>query len=165
MRINDLLKMTVEPDGGECPLLLPMSGTVLPITEVPDAIFSQRLAGDGFAIEPSDGDVFSPVNGRVLHLFPAKNGIAILSDEGHEILIHVGVETAALKGEGFLSYVKTGDVISSKQLLLSVNLETVRLRASSLMTSVVFTNLGEKALELKKFGALAAGTEGVLAIK
>ncbi|HJV45648.1 MAG TPA: glucose-specific PTS transporter subunit IIBC, partial [Bacillota bacterium] len=79
----------------------PLEGKIIDLKDVPDQVFSQKLMGDGFAIEPSNGEVISPVNGTVVTLFPTKHAIGLVSDSGHEVLIHIGVDTVKLEGQGF----------------------------------------------------------------
>ena len=146
---NLFSKKTEEPKKG---IFAPISGTLLPISEVPDPVFSQKMMGDGFAIEPTEGKVYSPVTGKVLNVFPTKHAVALESNEGHEILIHFGMDTVTLKGEGFTAHVGEGDTVTPDTLLLSVDLDAVRPKVPSLVTPVVFTNLGDKAIELKKTG-------------
>ncbi|MTH53136.1 PTS glucose transporter subunit IICBA [Bacillus mangrovi] len=127
----------------------PIKGRILPITEVPDQVFSGKMMGDGFAIEPSEGTVVSPVDGRILNIFPTKHAIGILSESGHEILIHVGIDTVNLKGEGFQSFISEGDTVKKGQKLLEVDLEFIKANAPSTITPIVFTNLKEgEVLEL-----------------
>ncbi|WP_304941309.1 PTS glucose transporter subunit IIA [Turicibacter sp. TJ11] len=155
-------KKTEEPKKG---IFAPITGTLLPISEVPDPVFSQKMMGDGFAIEPTEGKVYSPVTGKVLNVFPTKHAVALESNEGHEILIHFGMDTVALKGEGFNAHVKEGDTVTPDTLLLSVDLDAVRPKVPSLVTPVVFTNLGEKTIELKKTGSVTHGEADILEIK
>ena len=159
---NLFSKKTEEPKKG---IFAPISGTLLPISEVPDPVFSQKMMGDGFAIEPTEGKVYSPVTGKVLNVFPTKHAVALESNEGHEILIHFGMDTVTLKGEGFTAHVGEGDTVTPDTLLLSVDLDAVRPKVPSLVTPVVFTNLGDKAIELKKTGSVTHGEASILEIK
>ena len=161
MGIFDIFKKKEKKEG----IVVPISGKLLPISEVPDPVFSQKMMGDGFAIEPSEGKVYSPVNGKVLNVFPTKHAVALESADGLEILIHFGMDTVTLKGEGFTAHVSEGDKVSANDLLLSVDLEAVRPKVPSLMTPVVFTNLNEKTVELKKTGEVQHGEENILEIK
>ena len=140
-------------------------GKCINITEVPDQVFSTKMMGDGFAIEPTEGKVYSPVTGKVLNVFPTKHAVALESNEGHEILIHFGMDTVTLKGEGFTAHVGEGDTVTPDTLLLSVDLDAVRPKVPSLVTPVVFTNLGDKAIELKKTGSVTHGEASILEIK
>ncbi|MED3929077.1 PTS glucose transporter subunit IIA, partial [Priestia megaterium] len=96
----------------ETTILSPISGDILPISEVPDPVFSQKMMGDGFAIEPTEGKVVSPVEGEVVQLFHTKHAIGLKTEAGTEILIHIGLETVEMKGEGFEAHVKQGDKVN-----------------------------------------------------
>ncbi|MCC5892347.1 glucose-specific PTS transporter subunit IIBC [Exiguobacterium sp.] len=120
--------------------LAPMSGTILSLDDVPDQVFSGRMMGDGFAIEPSDGRVVAPFTGTVTTFFPTKHAIGLLSDDGREILIHVGLDTVNLKGEGFDAKVKEGDHVKAGDVLLEVNLDSIRDKVPSLITPIILTN-------------------------
>ncbi|RBN37347.1 PTS beta-glucoside transporter subunit EIIBCA, partial [Priestia megaterium] len=83
----------------ESAFILPFDGYIMPLEDVPDAVFSSKMMGDGFAIEPTNNTLVSPINGEVVSIFPTKHAIGLKTDEGLEILIHVGIETVALKGQ------------------------------------------------------------------
>lgn len=131
----------------------PLEGKLMSITEVPDPVFSQKMMGDGFAIVPTKGEVVSPVNGKVVSVFPSKHAIALESDNGREILIHFGLETVSLNGEGFDLLVEADQKVTQGQTLLKVDLGFVEKHEGvSTTTSIVFTNLkeGEKISLLKE---------------
>lgn len=128
---------------GKDDFVVPMNGRILPLEDVPDEVFSKKMMGDGFAIEPTDGEVVSPVNGRVTTLFPTKHAVGILGENGLEILIHIGIDTVHLKGRGFESLVGQGDVVKAGQPILRVNLNEVKGQAKSIITPIIFTNLSE----------------------
>jgi glucose PTS system EIICBA or EIICB component len=119
----------------------PISGRVLSLSEVPDATFSQKLLGDGFAVMPSEGVVFAPVAGKIETLFPTLHAIGLKSRSGVELLIHVGVDTVQMKGEGFKAFVKQGDWVEPGQKLLEFDMELVRKKAKSLATPILVTNM------------------------
>jgi PTS system D-glucosamine-specific IIC component len=121
----------------------PMTGKLMPITEVPDQVFSQKMMGDGFAIEPTEGVVVSPVEGEIVNVFPTKHAIGIRSVGGREILIHVGIDTVNLQGKGFESFISEGDKVKPGQKLLEVDLDYIKENATSIITPIVFTNLQE----------------------
>ena len=104
-------------------LEIPLSGDMKPISEAPDPVFAQKMMGDGFCIDPSVGELYSPVNGEVVTVFPTKHCFGIRAEEGHEILIHFGMDTVKLNGEGFELHVNEGDVVKAGQLLLNVDIE------------------------------------------
>ncbi|WP_428910652.1 glucose-specific PTS transporter subunit IIBC [Niallia sp. Krafla_26] len=143
----------------------PIKGVLKPITEVPDQVFAGKLMGDGFAILPSEGKIVSPVDGKIINLFPTKHAIGILSNSGHEILIHVGIDTVKLNGQGFEALVAEGDQIVIGQPLLKVDLDVIKDQVPSLITPIVFTNLAEgEEVVIKKKGHVDLKEEGIISI-
>lgn len=143
----------------------PITGELLPISEVPDQVFSGKMVGDGFAIKPTEGKVFSPVNGKVVTVFPTKHAIGIAADNGTEILIHIGIDTVHLKGEGFTSHIEQGDLVEQGQLLMEMDLDYIAENAASIITPVVFTNLEEgQSIKLIKSGSIAAKDQSIMEI-
>ena len=121
-------------------IFYPIKGTVCPLSEVEDEAFSQNILGKGLAINPSEGRVVSPVNGVVSTIFPTLHAIGILSEDGVEILIHVGMDTVKLNGQYFKSYIQNGDKIQKGQLLLEFDMEQIAKAGYSLTTPVVVSN-------------------------
>ncbi len=121
----------------------PLQGNLLPLAAVPDEVFSKKMLGDGFAIDPSSGEVVSPISGEVATLFPTKHAIGIIDATGREVLIHFGIDSVHLQGNGFKSLVKQGEKVTAGQKILKVDLELVRSKALSIITPIVFTNLKE----------------------
>lgn len=121
-------------------LVAPMSGKVVQIEDVPDEVFSQKMIGDGIAIEPDEGVVVSPVDGEIVQFFPTKHAVGLKTKSGLEILIHIGMETVALNGEGFEGFVQQGDRVKAGDKLVSFDLEQIRERAESIISPVVITN-------------------------
>ncbi|MEW9503233.1 glucose-specific PTS transporter subunit IIBC [Jeotgalibacillus marinus] len=119
----------------------PLNGRAVAITEVPDQVFSGKMMGDGFAIIPTSGQVHSPVDGKIVNVSPTKHAIGIESTSGREILIHFGIDTVKLKGEGFETHVAEGDTVKAGDLLLTVDLEAVQPKVPSIITPIIFTNL------------------------
>jgi PTS system N-acetylglucosamine-specific IIC component len=143
--------------------VLPFEGVVKPLSEVEDQVFSQKMMGDGFAIEPIEGTLVSPIDGEVMTVFPTKHAIGLKTVEGIEILIHVGLDTVNLKGEGFEALVQEGDSVQQGTPLLQVDVEYVKKHAPSIVTPVVFTNLPEgKEVKLLKTGYQKQGTKDVI---
>lgn len=137
MKKSDLSTHTPET------LIYPLNGIILPLSEVPDQVFSEKIMGDGFAIDPADGTVLAPIDGEIITVFPTKHAVAIKSKAGTEILIHIGIDTVQLKGKGFDAFVSKGDQVKQGQLLLQVDLEYIKAHASSVITPIIFTNLPE----------------------
>ncbi|MBS3681583.1 glucose-specific PTS transporter subunit IIBC [Ornithinibacillus massiliensis] len=146
--------------------IAPIKGEIVPITEVPDQVFSGKMMGDGFAIKPVDGLVVSPVNGKVINAFPTKHALGILSEGGREVLIHFGLDTVNLKGEGFELLVEEGDTVQSGQPLLKVDLAYIEEHATSSITPIVFTNLkeGEQVVIVKQ-GSVSIEEKGIVKIE
>lgn len=121
-------------------IFTPMNGKIVPITEVPDPVFSEKMMGEGIALIPTEGKVCSPINGKIIQVSPTKHAVGLVAEDGTEILIHVGLETVALKGEGFEVAVEVGDQVKVGQLLINVDLDYIEKHASSIITPLVITN-------------------------
>jgi sugar PTS system EIIA component len=118
----------------------PITGRIFSLENVPDPVFSQKMMGEGFAIEPTNGEVVAPIDGEIVQLFHTKHAIGLKTENGAEIIIHVGLETVAMEGEGFTAHVKEGSKVKKGDKLLTVDLEKVREKAKSTVTPVVVTN-------------------------
>lgn len=134
---------------GEFDFVAPMTGRVLDLDDVSDKVFSDRLMGDGFAIELTESEVVSPVDGVVEMTYPSKHAFGIKASSGEEILIHLGMDTVELNGEGFESFVETNDRVKKGQLLCKIDLDYVKDQGKSLVSPVIFTS-GEKIKLLGK---------------
>lgn len=147
-------------------IVAPADGELMNISEVPDPVFSQKMTGDGFAVLPTNGTISSPVNGKVFNVFPSKHAIGIMSEAGKEILVHVGVNTVKLKGQGFTVLVAEGDDVMAGQPILEVDLEYVKANAPSIITPIIFSNLPEGAtVTLHKTGNVKTGEGNIVTIK
>lgn len=142
----------------------PLAGTLVPLTDIPDPVFSEKMLGDGLAIEPSDGRVYAPCNGTVATLFPTGHAIGLVADSGHELLIHFGMDTVTLDGQGFSAHVTQGEQVQAGQLLITVDMDTIRDQVPSLMTPVIFTNLDNQSLTLHKTGPVSVGDTDILTL-
>ncbi|WP_028784999.1 glucose-specific PTS transporter subunit IIBC [Thalassobacillus devorans] len=154
------------PVGGEeFNFVSPLQGEIMPITEVPDQVFSGKMMGDGFAIKPADGKVVSPVNGKILNVFPTKHAIGIQAENGTEVLIHIGIDTVKLKGEGFEAFIEEGDEVKQGQELMKVDFDYVKEHATSTITPVIFTNLQEgQEVKIAKPGEVRHNDPGIIEI-
>lgn len=121
-------------------LYAPMSGSIRPVSACSDPMFASKAMGDGVVITPSEGTLVSPVNGKVMMVFPTKHAIGLQGENGEEILIHVGLDTVSLDGKPFDVLVKDGDTIRAGQPLMHVDLEAIREAGLSIETPVVITN-------------------------
>jgi len=130
-------------------VLLPaMKGEVVGLDQVPDAVFSQRMLGDGYAVIPSEGVVIAPVSGVVVQIFPTNHAFGIVTDSGLEVLVHIGIDTVEMKGEGFKRLVEVDTKVTAGTPIIEVDLALVKLKAKSAITPVVITNK-EKVKSLK----------------
>lgn len=118
-----------------------MKGKVVALSEVPDPVFAQKMMGDGFAIIPEEGRLVSPIKGEIIQIFPTKHAFGIKSENDLELLIHVGLETVSMKGEGFDVVVSTGDKVEVGQELLRYDLDLVKEKAKDIITPFVVTNM------------------------
>ncbi|MBV7508399.1 beta-glucoside-specific PTS transporter subunit IIABC [Bacillus sp. sid0103] len=121
-------------------LYSPIKGLVKPLSEVNDATFSSGIMGRGFAIQPEEGKVVSPVAGKITTIFKTKHAIGITSDNGAEILIHVGIDTVKLNGKHFTSHVKDGEFVEVGDTLVTFDLDAIRSEGYDLITPVIITN-------------------------
>ena len=136
----------------------PMTGTVIPLAKVPDEAFAGKMMGDGAAIIPEDGTVRAPADGTVTFVFPTKHAVGFRTDEGYELLVHVGIDTVSLCGDGFESFVRDGDRVHAGDRLLNVELQKIKDRVPSLASPVLFTDLPENMeLCILKQGRVRAG--------
>lgn len=124
----------------------PLEGTAIPLEEVSDPAFSQGILGLGVAIKPSNGNLYAPVNGTVIALFPTNHALGIMSEDGIELLLHIGIDTVGLNGEGFQAHVKQGDKVRVGQKLISFSPEKIEAHGLEATTMVLVSNhqsLGE----------------------
>ena len=141
-------------------LVSPVNGELLDISNVPDEVFAQKMMGDGFAIKSNDGLVVSPVDAEVQLVFETKHAIGLKTESGLEMLIHFGVDTVKLKGEGFDVFVEAGDKVKAGDKLMQVNLDYIKENAKSDISPVIFTNLEEGKAVKVELGNVTAGEEG-----
>ncbi|HEY8338249.1 MAG TPA: PTS glucose transporter subunit IIA [Egibacteraceae bacterium] len=133
----------------------PFTGRVVPLEQVGDAVFAERIMGDGLAVHPTEPDVVAPVDGRIEKLFPGGHGIALQTADGLQVLVHVGLETVHLKGQGFTTHVSEGDDVTTGQRLVSVDLAFMAERGVDMDSPVVVLS-GETVSPLAE-GTVTAG--------
>ena len=143
----------------------PMKGTVIPLSEVPDAVFSSEMLGKGFGVEPSEGKAYAPVDGEVTTVFDTKHAIGLMSKHGVELLIHIGMDTVKLNGKGFDVKVKTGDQVKAGDLLAEFDMDLIKGEGYPVTTAVVVTNTDDcEEISEVRTGAATKDTE-VLTVK
>ncbi|MFS0786383.1 PTS glucose transporter subunit IIA [Shouchella sp. 1P09AA] len=134
----------------------PINGTAVAIEEVPDPTFGQKMIGDGLAIEPKEGKVVAPIDGKVVQVFPTKHAFGIETDNGAELLVHIGLETVAMNGEGFTAHVQEGDKVKAGDVIIEFDLDLVKERAAHTITPIVVTNHDQFSLEKLADGDVVA---------
>lgn len=145
-------------------LKAPITGELLDLEQVPDEVFSKKMLGDGIAILAKDGLVVSPVKGKVQHIFPTNHAVGILSDEGLEILIHLGIDTVELKGKGFTRLAEPDDSVELGTPLIKMDLDMIKSYGKSLISPIIITN-SEKVKDLKAMsGFVVAAQDSILKI-
>jgi len=146
-----------EPAGEERTLCSPVTGTVHPITEAPDEAFASKMMGDGFFIYPSVGEVVAPADGEVVFVFDTKHAIGMKSADGMEYLLHIGVDTVALGGQGFEVFVESGQQVKKGDKLMEFDIDYIRENAKSDACLVIFTGLPEgTSIEMTATGEVTA---------
>lgn len=120
-------------------MVMPINGRLIPLSDVNDYLFNKKIMGEGFAIEAADGEVISPIDGKVVLIYKTKHALAIENSDGIKVLIHIGLDSAKLEGKGFALYVKVGDEVKAGDKLLKFDRDFVEKNASNI-TPVVITN-------------------------
>lgn len=143
----------------------PMTGTVIAMEDIPDPAFSQKMMGDGCGIDLTDGTIIAPFDAEVTAAFPTGHAFSLKSlDDDTEILIHIGIDTVEMEGEGFISSLKVGDHVKQGDVLVTVDLKAVREAGKSLISPIAFTDNNE--VEVFKIGQnVIAGEKGLLNYK
>ena len=134
-------------------------GQVVALEQVKDPVFAQKMMGDGFAVEPANGNIVSPVSGTVSSIFPTKHALGLVTEAGLEVLVHIGLDTVSLEGKPFTVHVVEGQKVAAGDLLVTADLDAIRAAGRETSTVVVFTNAEAiKSVKLEQTGSLAAKT-------
>lgn len=142
-------------------IVSPLNGTAVSLEQVPDPVFSEKVLGDGCAVIPTDGKIYSPVDGVITSIAETKHAYGFSTDNGLELLVHFGLETVALGGEGFTSLVKVGDRVKAGELIAEADIEFLQSRGINLLTPVLVTD-GAEGMDLLVHGGEAKAGESVL---
>ena len=149
-----------ESDEGDSHELIksPMTGTVILLSEVPDEAFAGKMMGDGAAVIPDDEYVYAPADGTVTFVFPTKHAVGFRTDGGHEMLLHVGIDTVSLSGDGFEAFVHDGDHVRTGDKLLKADIQEIKDKVPSLASPVLFTDLPDcLEVHILKRGKIRSG--------
>lgn len=141
-------------------VLSPFSGRIVQIEDVPDEVFSQKMMGDGLAVEPSEGTAVAPVGGELVTMFPTGHAFGIRTPDGLEVLVHIGLNTVEMKGEGFKAHKKQGDRVRVGETVVKFDLELCKSKATGIVSPVVVTNMEKVAtMSFAATGGVAAGKD------
>ena len=144
-------------------LYAPVNGTCIPLEEVKDAVFAQKMMGDGVAFQFSDDNtIYSPCNGEVIMIMNTKHAIGLKGENGMEVLIHVGLDTVNLNGEGFTSFIQNGDTIKKGEPLLTIDRSFMDARGIDLTTPMVVTNGSEYNFSISNVNTTVTKGETVM---
>ena len=158
-QMTEVQKAEVEFKGVTEEVYSVADGQVIELEQVKDPVFSQKMMGDGFAVEPSNGHILSPVAGTVSSVFPTKHALGITTKSGLEVLVHIGLDTVSLEGKPFEVKVSEGQTVAAGDLLVEADLNAIREAGRETSTIVVFTNADAiKSVKLEQTGSLAAKT-------
>ena len=134
-------------------------GQVVALEQVKDPVFAQKMMGDGFAVEPANGNIVSPVSGTVSSVFPTKHALGLVTEAGLEVLVHIGLDTVSLEGKPFTVHVAEGQKVAAGDLLVTADLNAIREAGRETSTIVVFTNADAiQSVKLEQTGSLTANT-------
>ena len=144
----------------------PVSGKILPIEDVPDVVFSERIAGDGIAIKPEGDKLVAPFDGTIVQVFETNHAFAIRSEKNIEVLVHFGIDPVALRGKGFKRLAESGQKVHKGDPIIGFNLKELESSAHSTVTPVVISNMGELEIDRlnKADGDAVAGETAVLTL-
>src|SRR5678815_5402646 len=149
---------------GRLQLVAPLSGRLLPIGDVPDPVFAQKMVGDGVSLDPVSQSLVSPCDGTITLIHSAGHAVTITTAEGVEVLMHIGLDTVMLKGKGFTPRVKTGETVARGDVLIDFDADYVATHGRSLLTQIVVTNMGLVRDLQTRSGDVVAGQDAILDI-
>lgn len=143
----------------------PMQGRMIPLEEVPDKIFARKLVGDGVAFLPEKGELVAPLGGKIIHVYPSHHAIGIETQQGLQVLLHIGIDTAHLQGKYFTCFVKEGDQVEPGRLLVRFNLNKVKKNCKSLATPMLITNVDKvKSWSFAPYKTVKKGQASVMSV-
>ncbi|WP_099223913.1 PTS sugar transporter subunit IIA [Listeria costaricensis] len=143
-------------------LLAPIDGTCTALSEVPDEVFSNKMMGDGIAIDTTGNQVFAPTDGQVSFIAETKHAVGFITNDGYELLIHVGLDTVTLNGEGFSACVEAGTTVKAGTLLLTLDRALLEERGLNLITPVILLENNHLQLETATTGTQATANQTVI---
>ncbi|MBW4080835.1 PTS glucose transporter subunit IIA [Paenibacillus sp. S150] len=143
----------------------PVSGLAVPLAGVPDETFAGGHMGRGIAIEPREGKLTAPFDGRIAHVVKSSHAVILEHSSGLQLLLHIGIDTVSLKGNGFISHIASGDEVKAGQLLIEFDIAAIQAAGYQTITPVIVTGIGEIAPEVAcHYGQVTAGKDSILTV-
>ncbi|WP_199617769.1 glucose PTS transporter subunit IIA [Paenibacillus alkalitolerans] len=143
----------------------PVAGRMIPLEDVPDPVFAGKIVGNGVAFIPERGELAAPVGGKVMHVYPAMHALGIVTEDGLEVLLHIGIDSSQMPGNAFHAHVKENDIVKQGQLLVTFDIGKVRKHAKSLATPMIVTNPNRvKSWSFAPWGAVRKGQASVMSV-
>lgn len=141
----------------------PLTGEYVKIEDIPDPVFAQKMMGEGFGINPTEGEVVSPIEGKVDNVFPTKHAVGLKAENGLELLVHIGLDTVQLDGKGFEVLVESGDDIKIGDPLIRFDLEYINNIAKSIISPIIITNSDQtESIHIEDVQAVVKGETQVI---
>lgn len=141
----------------------PLTGEYVKIEDIPDPVFAQKMMGEGFGINPTEGEVVSPIEGKVDNVFPTKHAVGLKAENGLELLVHIGLDTVQLDGKGFEVLVESGDDIKIGDPLIRFDLEYINNNAKSIISPIIITNSDQtESIHIEDVQAVVKGETQVI---
>ncbi len=145
-------------------LMAPLSGVMMPLEQVPDPVFAQKLVGDGVSIDPTSQDLLAPCDGQIVQIHACGHALTLQTEQGIEIMMHIGLDTVHLKGKGFTPKVKNGDQVKTGDILITFDADEVARKARSLLTQILVTTPERIASWKRNTGVFEAGRRPLLEV-
>lgn len=166
MSLFDTLKKSIGLGADQGTVIkAPLSGEIVPIEEVPDPVFADKVVGDGIAINPTGNQVVAPCDGEIGKIFETNHAFSMETASGVELFVHFGIDTVNLKGEGFKRIASEGQQVKAGDTVIEVNLEYLKNNAKSVITPVVISNMDDVASLQKSTGTVTEGNDDLLIVK
>ncbi|WMY96034.1 MAG: PTS glucose transporter subunit IIA [Arsenophonus sp.] len=161
---NKVKSLVLENKNNVINIIAPISGQIINIEDVPDVVFSEKIVGDGIAINPSGNKIVAPINGTISKIFETNHAFSMKSDSGIELFVHFGIDTIELKSEGFSRIAKEGQKVKIGDLIIKFDLLLLKKKAKSTLTPVIISNMDEIKELKKSSGSIILGETIIMKI-
>ena len=164
-KLRRLLSSSDNSDTSGIEIFAPLSGEIIPIEDVPDVVFAEKIVGDGIAIKPTGNQMVAPCDGTIGKIFETNHAFSMESREGVELFVHFGIDTVELKGEGFTRIAEEGQEVKKGDVIIEFDLPLLEAKAKSVLTPVVISNMDEISSIEKSSGPVILGETVILKLK